>query len=105
MLLSQKITRANLPLSIKRKQSDENDEDQKLSKRAIKKQRSEKSDPSAGELRILDLEQGINSAIGKMDGQLIADWVAQRIRSFAPHLSVVELEDQYLPSRYGKMSL
>ena len=105
MLLSQDVTRANLPLSIKRKQSVENDDDQQISKRVIKKRRSEKTDPSAAEVGILDLEQGINSAIGKMDSQLIADWVAQRIRRSAPDLSVVELEDQYLPGRNGTISL
>ncbi|KAL8794784.1 MAG: hypothetical protein Q9195_002738 [Heterodermia aff. obscurata] len=105
MQLSQDITRANLPLSIKRKQSEETDEDRKLSKRAIKKRRSEKTNPSVGEVGILDNERGINSAIGKMDRQLIADWVAQRIRRFAPDMSVVELEDQYLPGRNGTMSL
>lgn len=105
MLLSQDVTRANLPLSTKRKQNVENDEDQQLSKRAMKKRRTEKTDPSAGEVGILDLEQGINSAIGKMDSQLTADWVAQRIRRSAPDLSVAELEDQYLPGRNGKISL
>ena len=105
MLLSQDVSRVNLPLSIKRKQSVENNQDQKISKRAIKKRRSEKTDPSAGEVGILDLDQGINSAIGKMDNQLIADWVAQRIRRFAPDLGVLELENQYLPGRNGTMSL
>ena len=105
MLLSHDVSRENFPLSIKRKKSVEYDQDQKISKRASKKRRSEETDPSAGKVGILDLDQGINSAIGKMDNQLIADWVAQRIRRFAPDLSVLELEDQYLPGRNGTMSL
>ena len=104
-MLHSHVSRANLPLSTKRKQGFENGDDQQISKRAIKKQRSEKIDPSAGEVEVLDLEQGINSAIGKMNSQLIADWVAQRIRRFASDLTMVELEDQYLPGKNGTTSL
>ena len=105
MLLSQDVTRVNFPPSIKRKQSIENDEDQNFSKRATKKRGLEKTNPPTSEVGILEFERGINPAIGKMDNQLIADWVAQRTRRFASDLSVVELEDQYLPGRNGTMSL
>ena len=105
MMLHSHVSHANLPLSIKRKRSFENGEDQQISKKAIKKRWPEKIDPSEGEVEVLDLEQGINSAIGKMNSQLIADWVAQRIRRFAPDLTMVELEDQYLPGRNGTTSL
>lgn len=67
------------------------------SKRSIKKRRSGKGKGLADDDGTLDLEQGINTAIGQMDSRLLADWVAQQIRRFAPDLSMVELEDQYLP--------
>ena len=103
MLLSQDLAGVKLPLSIKRKQSVENVEDQQLSKKAIKKRRSGKTNPSAGKVGQLDLELGFNPAFGNMDNRLIADWVAQCVRRFAPDLSVLELEDQYLPGKNGTM--
>jgi protein CMS1 len=47
----------------------------------------------------LDEEQGINLAIGRMDGQLTVDYVAQRTKRFDSELSTVEMEDRYLPGR------
>jgi protein CMS1 len=41
----------------------------------------------------LDLENGINRIIGRMDPSLLGDLVAQRTRRFNRELSVVELED------------
>lgn len=57
--------------------------------RPIKKQRRKKAAPE----EIIDLDQGINTAIGKMDNYLLADFVAQSTRRFGKHLSLVELED------------
>lgn len=45
----------------------------------------------------LDVELGLNTAIGRMDSQLFADYVAQRTKRFSGDLSLVELEDKHIP--------
>ena len=45
----------------------------------------------------LDLEHGLNLAIGKLDSPLQADYVAQRTKHCSSELSLVELEDRHVP--------
>ena len=45
----------------------------------------------------LDLEHGLNHAIGKLDSRLQADYVAQRTKHCFSELSLVELEDRHVP--------
>lgn len=45
----------------------------------------------------LDVEAGINRAFAQMDNQLLADYVAQRTRKYESDLSMIELEDKYIP--------
>jgi len=40
---------------------------------------------------------GVNTAIAKLDPQLIADYVGQKVKRFERELSAVELEDRYIP--------
>lgn len=47
----------------------------------------------------LDVELGLNTAIGNMDSQLFADYAAQRTKRFSGDLSLVELEDRHVPGR------
>lgn len=47
----------------------------------------------------LDLERGLNLAIGRMDRGLLADYIAQRTKRFHSELSVVELEDLHIPGK------
>ncbi|KAI9819199.1 MAG: hypothetical protein M1827_007355 [Pycnora praestabilis] len=47
----------------------------------------------------LNLEIGLNNAIGRMDSRLLADYVAQRTKRFEGDLSRVELEDKHIPER------
>jgi nitric oxide reductase activation protein len=44
----------------------------------------------------LDLEAGLNRAFERMDGQLLADHLAQKTRRFGTDLSPVELADLYI---------
>ncbi|KAL8641536.1 MAG: hypothetical protein Q9226_008620, partial [Calogaya cf. arnoldii] len=44
-----------------------------------------------------DTDSDINTAIGKMDNRLLADYVAQRTKRFGEDLSPVELEDMHVP--------
>jgi protein CMS1 len=39
---------------------------------------------------------GLNLGLGRMDSQMLVDYVAQRTKQFEPDLSPVELEDRYL---------
>ncbi|KAG7291680.1 csm1-like protein [Staphylotrichum longicolle] len=44
----------------------------------------------------LDMEAGLNRAFERMDGQLLADHIAQKTRRFGTDLSPVELSDLYI---------
>lgn len=52
-----------------------------------------------GEDETLNLEQAINTSIGKYDNRLLADFVAQRTKRFNPGLTLLELEDIHLPEQ------
>ena len=87
----------NIPTSphvTKRKRDDGGSNDLQVRK-AAKKKKTKKS--KAGDDENLDLEQGLNMAIGNFDGRLLADYVAQRQRRFGQDLSIVEMEDRYIP--------
>lgn len=70
-----------------------------------KKKKSKHSKPSkkraggtlAGDL---DVQNGLNNAIGKMDSQLLADFLAQQTQRHCADLSTLELQDLYLPGMY-----
>lgn len=47
---------------------------------------------------LLDLDRGVNLAVGRMDPQLLADHAAAQTRRFSPDLSPVELADLYVPA-------
>jgi protein CMS1 len=64
-------------------------------KRSAKHRKSKKPKDIADQ--DLDTENGINVAVSHMDGRLLADYVAQRTKRFQPELSLVELEDRYIP--------
>jgi len=59
--------------------------------------RKKKGKTWAAEDGDLDVQSGINNAIGRMDGRLLADYVAQRTKRFGGDLSLVELEDRHIP--------
>ena len=87
----------NPSLLQKRKRQPEDDEVKIQSKRALKKKRLQESRKVMTIDGNLDLTEGIDTAIGQMDNRLLVDWVAQKTKRFAPDMSVVELEDLYLP--------
>jgi protein CMS1 len=45
---------------------------------------------------LLDLEAGVNTALVRMDPQLLADYVARQTKRFGTDLSTVELSDLYI---------
>lgn len=52
-----------------------------------------------------DTDSNINTAIGKMDNRLLADYVAQRTKRFGEDLSLVELEDMHVPGKTERVYL
>ena len=80
------------PSSAKRKR---NEDDKKSSKKRRKLKKPKDVDDEA-----LDSELGINHAIAHLDARLMADHIAQRTKRFRPELSLVELEDTYIPGVY-----
>lgn len=53
----------------------------------------------------LDLDQGLNLAIAKLDNRLLADYIAKRTKRFFPDLSLVELEDRYISGNFRRQLL
>ncbi len=79
---------------IKRKRDNHDGQESTVAKPAKrKKAKKAKQDDNEN----LDLEIGVNLAIGKLDSRLLADYVARRTKRFFPNLSLVELEDLHIP--------
>lgn len=53
----------------------------------------------------LDVEANLNSAFERMEGQLLADHIAQKTRRFGTDLSPVELSDLYISGEFLRLSL
>ena len=77
--------------SAKRKREDDAKPE---SKRAAKRKKTKK--PKDVDDDAIDIEAGVNHAIGNMDSQLLADHLAQRTKRFQPDLSMVEAEDLHI---------
>ncbi|KAM7187129.1 U3-containing 90S pre-ribosomal complex subunit domain containing protein [Naviculisporaceae sp. PSN 640] len=71
-----------------RKRPLEDDEGSRKKKKKQKKVRQDEGD--------LDAEAGLNLAFARMDGQLLADHIAQKTTRFGTDLSTVELSDLYI---------
>lgn len=76
------------PTSNKRKRDAEG-------KKSAKRRKLKK--PKDVEDEALDVDLGVNHAIAHMDSRLMTDHIAQRVRRFQPELSLVEVEERYLP--------
>ena len=88
------LSKSPSPLaSIKRKSDASNDS----SKKRIKTKKAKSASFVADEK--LDFENGINTTLSKLDGRLLADYVAQKTKRFGGDLSLVELEDMHIPGK------
>lgn len=67
------------------------DDDKKARKKQKKQQKKAREDEGD-----LDTDAGLNRAFERMDGELLADHVAQKTRRFGTDLSAVELSDLYV---------
>lgn len=65
---------------------------------AVKKPKKRKAKQNP-EDECLDTELGLNTLFPKMDGQLLADYLAQKMGRFGTDLSPVELSDLTIPGR------
>lgn len=87
------------PQNGKRKRSADNEVPEITVKKVAKRTKAKKAKPD--EEDNLDLDQGLNLAIGRLDSRLLADYVAQRTKRFSADLSLVELEDRHIPGNHG----
>ena len=83
------------PTKRKRSADDAEENEKPQSKRSAKKKKTKK--PADVVDDALDTELGLNNAIAHMDSKLMADHVAQRTKRFQPDLSLVEVEELFLP--------
>ena len=67
-------------------------------KRAKKKRKPGRK--AVEEDEIFDVELGLNAAIGRLNNQLLADFIAQKIKKADPDLSIVELEELRIPCMF-----
>lgn len=70
------------------------DGEQLMSKRAAKRK---KKAPANDAFENIDEELQIKTAMGRMDGALLADHVARQTKRFEKDISAVELEDRRIP--------
>lgn len=95
------------PRTAKRKRNDGIDYDLEavaISSRMRKRAKISKVHRS-NEGKDLDLVQGLNLNIAKLDSRLLADYVAKRTKWFSPNLSLVELEEMYISGIFDNSAL
>ncbi|KAL2149892.1 hypothetical protein VTH82DRAFT_7568 [Thermothelomyces myriococcoides] len=76
----------------KKRKLQDDERPRKKNKKHRKKVREDEAD--------LDVEAGLNRAFERMDGQLLADHLAQKTRRFGTDLSPIELSDLYISANY-----
>ena len=95
------------PRTAKRKQNNGMDYD--LEAVAINSGKRKKAKTSkvhrSNEDENLNLVQGLNLTIAKLDSRLLADYVAKRTKCFSPNLSLVELEEMYISGIFDDSAL
>lgn len=71
---------------------------QEESKRSKKRKRAKKPSDAVDDSSKVD---GIDEAIGKMDGRLLADYFAQKAKRQNKDLTAVELDDIFVPGMHN----
>lgn len=99
--LAATISPASPPQPAKRARNDDDDGPEIPEARPGKKAKRRKARSGIQDQDLdLDLERGLNLAIGRMDRALLADYIAQRTKRFQSELSAVELEDLHIPGNF-----
>ncbi|KAI9784725.1 MAG: hypothetical protein M1816_000728 [Peltula sp. TS41687] len=83
------------PKSLKRKRASQDENNPKKKPAVSQASKHEQKSKESGVIR----KSGIDEAFTMMDGRLLSDYLAQRTRDFEKHLSMVELEDRYIPEK------
>lgn len=87
---------ASPPKVQKRKRADADGEPELDTKKAAKRKKRSKKPKDIDEAD-LNEELGLNVGLSRMDPRLLSDYVAQRTKRNEPKLSLLELEDRYIP--------
>ncbi|EEP75624.1 conserved hypothetical protein [Uncinocarpus reesii 1704] len=91
---------------VKRKRGRENDEDTadktvpvttSAERARRKRKKQKKAKQPADDVKDADKKDSIDESIGKMDGKLLADYLAQKAKRHNKDLTAVELDDIYVP--------
>lgn len=82
------------PTSTKRRREYDDDESEVTPAAREKAKKRKKAKPAHD--ADVDLEDGINNALGRMDNRLLADYIARKTKRFESSLSLVELEDKHI---------
>ena len=53
----------------------------------------------------LDMENNISTIVRDLNNQLMADYVAQKIRRHGSDLSLIELEEKYIPGNFNRNAI
>lgn len=62
------------------------------------KQKKNRRPDAEDEEALFDLDRGVNTIFGRMDPDLLADYVAANTKRFGSDLSSIELSDLYVPA-------
>lgn len=91
------------PRNAKRKRDDVEDQDHgAVLINIAKRKKSKKSERrNSEEHQGRDVNRSLNLAIAKLDKRLLTDYIAKQTKRFFPDLSLVELEDRYIPGILG----
>lgn len=84
-----------LPAGKRKRDPQQSPSNPKLAKRKRQKRGKNTDDPD------IDYERGINSALGRLDRHLLADYLSQKTKQFSDSLSLSELEDKRIPGIYS----
>ena len=66
-----------------------------------KRKKRKKAKQPVDDARDAERKDGIDESIGKMDGKLLADYLAQKAKRHNKDLTAVELDDIYVPGMHA----
>ena len=89
--------KTNPDVTPKTTKKNNNNDTEASSKKKRKKNKNKDSHVTQGQaVKEPERKGGVDEAIGKMDGRLLADYLAQKARKLDKELTAVELEDTYV---------
>lgn len=99
--MSSSIDRSSASPAPRKRTRELQEDDEPIATQAKKPKRRKTSKKAKdGTFEDVDIEKGLNNAVGRMDSQLLADFLAQQTKRHGGDLSTIELQDMYLPGTY-----